>query len=339
MVHCGGYGCDLDEVKKVETPKETDSWKPIPHDLLWDLTEKEFGRLGITVKDAAHSLARGGKHYFGLFEVEMPMALGAETDIHNLIIGLRNSHGKDFPAGFVAGSRVFVCDNLCFSGEVKLGRKHTKNTLRDLPTMITLGLKAMGGLRDSQEQRLEAYRDHVLTTDQTRLLGLDMAEEKSGICTWNQAKVFMRELKKPSYEEHLNGDGEPTVWTVQQAATEALKIGPNVHTTLRRSHSLFGFLDNVAGSPNWRRPSKPRESNSTSASNYHARPPRKLGGFFVAINMPAEVTKFVSGPALQESCQPISRYSIRGYKRSSRLLRHPRIDPNKLFFLISSLAT
>ena len=41
------------------------------------------------------------------------------------VVGVRNSHDKSFPAGLVIGASIFVCDNLSFSGEVKLARKHT----------------------------------------------------------------------------------------------------------------------------------------------------------------------------------------------------------------------
>jgi len=57
---------------------------------------------------------------------------GQETSDYAWIVGLRNSHDKTYPAGLVAGSKVFVCDNLCFSGEVRLSRKHTRHAVRDL---------------------------------------------------------------------------------------------------------------------------------------------------------------------------------------------------------------
>jgi len=35
-------------------------------------------------------------------------------------VGLRNSHDKTFPAGLVAGTRVFICANLSFSGLIQM---------------------------------------------------------------------------------------------------------------------------------------------------------------------------------------------------------------------------
>lgn len=55
---------------------------------------------------------------------------------YQYVLGLRNSNNKRFAAGMVIGIAPFVCDNLAFSGEVKLARKHTVFIKRDLPMMI-----------------------------------------------------------------------------------------------------------------------------------------------------------------------------------------------------------
>ena len=60
---------------------------------------------------------------FGLLEV----ANCQQTEDYAYVLGLRNSHDKRFPAGLAVGASVFVCDNLSFSGEIKIGRKHTRH--------------------------------------------------------------------------------------------------------------------------------------------------------------------------------------------------------------------
>src|SRR5262249_51585397 len=84
---------------------------------------------GLHVVQEGHGLWRDGQRYFGLMEVRN----GSNADDFGLVVGLRNSHDKSFPAALALGSRVFVCDNLAFSGEVKLSRKHTTYIWRDLP--------------------------------------------------------------------------------------------------------------------------------------------------------------------------------------------------------------
>src|SRR5206468_3078013 len=58
-----------------------------------------------------------------------------ETDEHGAALGLRTSNDKTMSIQIAIGARVFVCDNLVFSGElIALKRKHTANL--DLDTEI-----------------------------------------------------------------------------------------------------------------------------------------------------------------------------------------------------------
>lgn len=59
------------------------------------------------------------------------------SNSYRYVIGMRNSNDMKFPAGLVIGIAPFVCDNLCFSGEVEVKRKHTTNIKRDLPILMT----------------------------------------------------------------------------------------------------------------------------------------------------------------------------------------------------------
>ena len=83
--------------------------------------------------DATRRVLEDGARYFGLLQV----VNGSHPEDFGLVVGLRNSHDKSFPAGLVVGASVFVCDNLSFSGEVTFERKHTANMLRDLSWMIS----------------------------------------------------------------------------------------------------------------------------------------------------------------------------------------------------------
>ena len=256
MLHCGANVVEFDEVKSVKIPEATNSFQPIPHHMLVNMMLEEFAKRDIEVKDSAHCLGKKGGHYFGLFEVLMPNTLGQEGGTHNLVIGLRNSHLKDLLASLIGGGRVFICDNLCLSGEIHLGHKHTLSIIDRLPAMIALGLSALDGLRETQEQRIITYKDHVLTREQIILEAVDMSEKTTirkgktidvPCFTWQQAKRVLAEVKKPSYDEHLDENGNFTAWTLQNAVTEALKLGPNPHTNLLRSGRAFKHLDALTG--------------------------------------------------------------------------------------------
>jgi len=63
---------------------------------------------------------------------------------HGWAVGLRNSHDKTFPAGLVAGTRVFVCDILAFSGLIQIRRKHTRFAARDLRQLTARAVGQIG---------------------------------------------------------------------------------------------------------------------------------------------------------------------------------------------------
>ncbi len=132
LLHCGARAVERNQVIEVPTPRHTQTWTPIPHIDLVTRVEHTIRSNGLIIGNQAHSLTHDGSRYFGLMEIQR-----RETDQdYCWVLGLRNSHDKTFPAGIVAGSQVLCCDNLSFSGEVKIARKHTRFIVRDLPRLV-----------------------------------------------------------------------------------------------------------------------------------------------------------------------------------------------------------
>src|SRR4051812_3235813 len=151
MLHCGANKIDGEQLVAVATPERTATWVPIPHERLLSHVLGTLGRSGLEVVSEAYGLTRDGARYFGLLQVA-----GTAADF-GLVVGLRNSHDKSFPAGLVVGASVFVCDNLSFSGEVRLARKHTAHVERDLPQLVQRAVGRLADLRRTQEQRFLTY--------------------------------------------------------------------------------------------------------------------------------------------------------------------------------------
>ena len=132
ILHCGAKAVERSALAQVKTPMATDTWTPVPHTELIAKVEHTLRANNLAIGSQAHSLSHEGMRYFGLMEIQ-----GRTTDPdYCWVLGLRNSHDKTFPCGIVAGSSVFCCDNLAFSGEVKLVRKHTRFIGRDLPFIV-----------------------------------------------------------------------------------------------------------------------------------------------------------------------------------------------------------
>jgi len=121
MVHKGAVKVARNELLTIEPPPGTDTWKPIKHaDLVNTLTTVLAAR-GLHLRKEEYAVQREGNLLFGV----MDLAWG-ETDEHSAALGLRTSNDKTMSIQIAIGARVFVCDNLVFSGElIALKRRHT----------------------------------------------------------------------------------------------------------------------------------------------------------------------------------------------------------------------
>src|SRR5205823_14333777 len=104
---------------------------------------------GYAVRSEKYALARSGARFFGVLDLETPLAEGV-----SLSVGVRNSVDKSFPLGFAAGSRVFCCDNLAFRAELLVRRKHTVNGMRAFGTAIGSAVASLVSFKEAEEQRI-----------------------------------------------------------------------------------------------------------------------------------------------------------------------------------------
>ncbi len=121
-LHCGARHVERRAVEAAATPAASPTWVPVPHHRLLEQVETTLESGGLEVVNEAHALWNDGLRYFALLEVQN----GQPHDDYGLVVGLRNSHDKSFPAAIALGSATFVCDNLAFSGEVTIARRHTR---------------------------------------------------------------------------------------------------------------------------------------------------------------------------------------------------------------------
>ncbi len=240
MLHCGAHKTDRDNVIAAATPEPTDTWHPIPHDRLISRVETSLVEKNLRIVNAAHALSHEGQRYFGLLEV----ANGHTNDDHAWIIGLRNSHDKAFSAGIAVGAQVFVCDNLSFSGEITIMRKHSRHIERDLPGLTTRAIGELSSRWHTQQQRFDAYKDRSLTSGEVNDLVVQAMRNKAIGCTL--IPKVLAEWDTPRHEEF-----EPrTAWSLFNGFTEVMK-GSESNFALaglpRRTQVLHGILDTHVG--------------------------------------------------------------------------------------------
>jgi hypothetical protein len=259
VLHAGAQVVTRDLVRAVPTPEATDTWTPVPHADLIDLTLQNFTDSGLAVIEERHGLYKEGARYFGVFKLGRVLErapLDGEGDIvdpfgvdratpdfqppdWSMAVGLRNSHDKSFPANLLGGSWVFVCDNLAFNGEIKLVRRHTRNIMRDIPNLVSRAVAALVNGRHAMAQRIEAYKDTSLTDPQAHDL-LVRALDARALTTTQLPKV-LGEWREPRHEEFAPRNA----WSFVNAATEVLKESPALIPA--RTMALHGVVDRFAG--------------------------------------------------------------------------------------------
>ncbi|MBI5767880.1 MAG: DUF932 domain-containing protein [Verrucomicrobia bacterium] len=235
ILHCGAAAVERDALKAVRTPVATETWQPIGHLRLVEQVERALAASQLSIVNQAHALSHGGDRYFGLLQVRN----GGEHPDYAWVLGLRNSHDKRFPAGVVAGAAVFVCDNLSFSGEVQLARKHTTRIERDLPLLTERAIGQLVEHWNSQDVRIARYREVALNDAAAHDLMIRAVDV--GVVPVSTLPKVIQEWREPSHASFR----EKTSWSLFNAFTEALK--GNLPLLPRRTQALHGLIDAHVG--------------------------------------------------------------------------------------------
>lgn len=236
ITHCGAAQVAREELGRVVLPAVTDTHMPIAHDYMADLIEDRLNDNGLKIVNSAFALGRGGADMFGIMEVGS--ALG---DDFATVVGFRNSHVKKLSAGLVIGRGVFVCDNLCFHGEIKFGRRHTIGILDDLGMLISDAIGRIAGVNHLQAARVDAYKEKQITNKTADHLILNML--RSGVVNTQRVEKVVAEWDVPSHEE-FKKTGR-SIWRLEQAVTESLK-GSNIIQMPERTTKMITLLDEAA---------------------------------------------------------------------------------------------
>ena len=230
-LHAGAKVIEPEVLDAVVTPEPTETWQPVAHNLLVRTVRAALTSGGAVIASEEHALYNDGARYFGLLHIQGNNGGG------NVVVGVRNSHDKTFPAGHSLGNRVFVCDNLSFSGDVTVARKHTKNIGRDLDRLVFQAVARLSDLRERQQIRFDAYQDRQLGDMEAHDLVI-RAMQARVIGTEAVAKV-VHEWHEPQHEEFQARNA----WSLFNGFTEVLK-GIRPTENVKRTMTLHGLLDN-----------------------------------------------------------------------------------------------
>jgi len=234
VLHKGAQLCSLAELGAAPTPGHTRTHYPIPHHELWVRTTRTLGDLGFGITHEQHSMTPDQSSYFGVLDLDH------QSVDYCVSIGLRNDHNKRFPASLAVGSHVFACDNLAFSAQLVVSRKHTRFVNRDLDRLVVQALGKLGNHIKRQEQQFEAYKQHNLTFDQARSLLVQCIKANVMGCT--NLPDALKSWENPPE----NASDAPTVWRFFNVITDVGKRwAPPL--LVKRTQLLHGLCDSAVG--------------------------------------------------------------------------------------------
>lgn len=226
-----------EELATVKTPDATDSFQPIGHALLVNQMREAISRAGYSIKEEEHALARMGQRYFGGFSIVGP---DINANDRELVVGLRNANDRSFAASVCIGSRMLVCENLCFSSDVKLARKHTTNILRDIPRVLSEAVGRLVSHFTDMTNRIETYKTIELSNDEAAGLIVQLAD--SAALPAREVYPVMRQFRTPNHPEFAGR----TLWSLYNGATECLK-GGDLSKLPARTMTMQSIFDTRAG--------------------------------------------------------------------------------------------
>ena len=228
---------NVEQLANVFTPDNTESFQPIPHFGLVELTRDAIGRAGLSIVAEEHSLARGGQRYFGGFALSGLDITGSDRQI---VLGLRNAHDKSFAASVCVGNRMMVCENLCFSSDIKLARRHTTNIMSDLPRVLADAVGRVVSHWNDMGNRIESYKQTEISRDHAASLLIDLVDSKA----FPAREIYnaVNEFRNPRHEEFKGG----SLWTLYNSVTENLK-GGDLSKLPFRTMTAQSIFDRLAG--------------------------------------------------------------------------------------------
>jgi hypothetical protein len=213
VLHKGGWEATKADLAAVPVPDPTDSYVPVPYERFLEEVELHVPRFGLDITEARYALAHSGTQMFAVLSCRN----GSGNADYLLAIGLRNSYDHSIAVGIVAGTHVFCCDNLAFSGEVAMRRKHTVNVFRDLPDLIYRMLSQVSSMRERLEHETAAMKNRELAKPDAHHLMVEAV--RGGALPASKLPKIIEHWERPKYAEFA----ERNAWSLYNAFTEVQK--------------------------------------------------------------------------------------------------------------------
>jgi hypothetical protein len=213
ILHRGAREVPRTDLALIPTPPPERRWHPVGHEEVADTVRELMLGAGFGIKRETYALSQDNARMFATLDLNVAIAQQV-----TLTVGLRNSIDQTFPLGFCAGHRVFVCDNLCFSAELMVARKHTQFGRDRYREDIATSIAKLNEFRFAEFQRIHRMQEMALTEPEAESLVLRAMNDRKII----SHRIVPRLLD--AWRNPLEPEFQPrTAWSLFNAFTLAMK--------------------------------------------------------------------------------------------------------------------
>ncbi|MBW3596834.1 MAG: DUF932 domain-containing protein [Planctomycetes bacterium] len=209
--HRGGRDVTLDELTTINAPPPTATWFPVPHVEVFRAARQTLMAAGYAIGRQRFSVSHEGHRFFGALDLESRI-----LDDVSLAVGIRNSTDKSFPIGFCCGQRVFVCDNLAFTSEIVVAKKHTRFGQERYQEGIACAVHQLAQYQQAQADWIGGLQARRLSREEADSLILRSYEED--LIGARALPQVLKEWRQPQFDEFR----ETNAWSLWNAFTTVL---------------------------------------------------------------------------------------------------------------------
>lgn len=251
---------ERDYLANLQTPSPMGSrHAPYPFHAFATDTVDAIERAGFTIEAEDYAITKDEQRMFGLLNVSRPVVSSAAAVLDapsfgvpalrkpkwNLLVALRGAHDQSISRGLAIGSRVMVCSNLCFHGDLgNWASKQTTNIAQRIPEMVSDAVSGLDNAGHKLTVDFDAFNAKQITRDAGDRVLLDIY--RSGGFSASQMGRAVDDWDNCSVEEHTaNGRN---LWWLFNSATHALKpTGANTNhgDIQRRSTVVYNKIANA----------------------------------------------------------------------------------------------
>jgi hypothetical protein len=121
LSHANSQLVTREQLLTIASPPRTATWRPIAHADLITAIDRQLLVRGITIQSETFAIQRDGARLFAVLDLSIE-----QSGQFCASMGIRTANDRSQALEIAVGVKVFVCDNLTFSGDlIALRRKHT----------------------------------------------------------------------------------------------------------------------------------------------------------------------------------------------------------------------